>query len=153
MSITRTMRDGRCTRSRCRRDKKRRQGINHVLRGFFSRVSRSRDVRKRMSGRRVTHNRIRRRSAKVKRDVKCKVGYCERARFYRARRAYFLVLLCQTLLFESRTTLGEGRRGTARREVRLGRRFPTRYPDATRIKNYNSRGAASLTRKFSAIAI
>ena len=52
------------------------RGINHALRGFFSRVSRFRDVRRRMLGRRVARSHIRRRSAKVKRDVKCKVGYC-----------------------------------------------------------------------------
>lgn len=74
---------------------------------------------------------------RLRRTLNAKAIVSARAFIARAVRAYFLVLLYQTLLFESRTTV---RRGMARREIRLGRRFPTRYFDVGRIKNYNSRG-------------
>lgn len=58
------------------------------------------------------------------------------ARDKSARTALIFSYFCvSTLLFESRTTARQGR---ARREIRLGCHFPTRYFDVGRIKNYNS---------------
>lgn len=48
--------------------------------------------------------------------------------------SYFCVRRC-CLKVEQRSARDDA---TVRREIRLGRRFPTRYPDVARIKNYNS---------------
>lgn len=116
--------------------KKSSQGINHARR-FFSRVSGSRDVRKRMLGRRVAaafDGEVQR----LRGTLNAKLAIVS-ARDKSARGvlifSYFCVRRC-CLKVEQRSAKDDA---TARREIHLGRRFPTRYPDVTRIKNYNSR--------------